>query len=107
MAPQPTTREGIAGELAAPLHLATPWAVPGGGPARAVVYGMDGERPAIELVDVDRGRVVWRDEASCAGPVVGVTASAIVCADAHGTRAVGLDGKPRWRGDQVFVAITD
>ncbi len=104
-APQPPPRLSIAGE-GAPLHLATPWPVPGAGPARAVVYGLDRDRPAVELIEIDAGRVVWRDEVGCAAPVVGVTADAIVCADAHGTRAIGLDGKPRWKGDATFIAIT-
>jgi hypothetical protein len=111
--PQLVAREGITGEPARPLRLATTWAVPGAGPARAIVYGLEaghagsgGDKPAIELVDIDRGLVMWRDTATCAGPVVGVTAEAIVCTDARGTRALGLDGKPRWRGDQTFLAMT-
>jgi hypothetical protein len=106
-APQLAVRLGIEGAPATPLRLATPWAVPGPGPARAVIYGLDGEKPAVELIDVDAGRVVWRDETACAGPVVGVTEKSIVCADARGTRAIGIDGKPRWHGDQTFLAITD
>jgi hypothetical protein len=99
--------EGIAGGGLAPLHLATAWPVPGEGPARAVVYGSEGDHPAIELVDLDRGRVVWRDAKTCAAPIVAATAEAIVCADANGTRAIGLDGKPRWRRQAAFIAATD
>ncbi|HEU0034300.1 MAG TPA: hypothetical protein VFQ53_26940 [Kofleriaceae bacterium] len=106
--PQPTVPAGIVGSVRVPLHLATPYAVPGDGPARAVIYGLEGARSAIELVDVDRGQVMWRDTTACAGPVMGVTASAIVCADTNGVRAVGLDGKPRWKRDgAAFVALTD
>ncbi len=109
--PQPVERLGIdlapGGEALAPLRLATPWAVPGDGPARAILYGGEGDRTAVELVDVDSGRVSWRDRTGCAAPVVGVTAEAIVCADATGMRAIGLDGKPRWKRESPFVAFTD
>ena len=106
--PQHVRSLGIAGTIAkVPLRLATPWAVPGEGAARALVYGMEGARSAIELIDVDAGRVVWRDNAACAGPVVGVTADAIVCADANGVRGVGLDGKAKWKVEQAFVAMTE
>ena len=106
--PQPVVDLGIAsaaGELA-PLHLATPFAVPGDGPARAVLSGAEGDQRAVELVEVDAGRVVWRDRAACAAPVVGVTAEVIVCAGADGTRALGLDGKPRWRSPSPFVVLS-
>lgn len=105
-AAQPVTQLGIAGAGPA-LYLPTPWGIPGDGPARAAVSGLEGDRPAVELVDVDAGRVVWREREACAALIVGVTAKAIVCADAKGTRAVGLDGKPRWRSDATFVAITE
>jgi hypothetical protein len=125
-APQPVVELGLAsgpGVPLAPLHRAQLWPVPGEGPARAVAYGAEGddpayerrsredrddkgERAALELVDIDGGRVVWRDATSCAAPVVGVTAEAIVCADAGGTRAIGLDGKPRWATARPFVAFT-
>jgi hypothetical protein len=108
-APQPLVDLGLvsaAGELA-PLHLARAWSVPGDGPARGVVYGSEGDHPAIELVEVDTGRVVWRDVTICAAPIVGTTAEAIVCADASGTRAIGLDGKPRWATPSPFLAFTD
>jgi hypothetical protein len=97
---------GIA-QVPAPLRLATAWPIPGGGPARAVVYGSEGDRAAIELVEIDLGRVAWRDAAGCAAPVVGATSEAIVCADANGTRAVGIDGKPRWRTRSPFIAFTE
>lgn len=106
-APQPLPPAGITGDVRFPLRLPTPWAVPGRGPARAVIYGMEGVRPAIELVDVDAGRVLWRDASACDGPVVGVTEEAIVCADAKGTRSVTLGGKPTWRTENPFIAMTD
>ena len=114
-APQPIVDLGIAGPEGAagsggglaPLHLATMLVVPGDGPARAVVHGSEGGQVAVELVDIDRGRVVWRDRAICAAPVVGVTAEAIVCADVNGTRALGLDGKPRWTTAAPFLAFTE
>src|SRR4051812_26513296 len=77
------------------LHLPAAFAVPGDGPARAVLFGTEGDRPAIDLVEIDSGRVVWRDEVLCAAPVVGATADVIVCADASGARAIGLDGRAR------------
>ncbi len=91
----------------APLRLPTPWAIPGDGPARAAIFGLEGERPAVELVDIDSGRVLWRDRTACAAPIVGVTGKAIVCADAKGIRAVGMDGAARWKSDATFVAITE
>jgi len=39
--------------------------------------------------------------------VVGVIETAVVCADDRGTRALGLDGKPRWKTDAKYVAMTD
>ena len=102
-APQPVVREGLEGAPATPLQLPTAWPVPG--TARAVVYGQDGGKPAIELVDIDRGTVLWRT--GDAAPIVGVTADAIVCADARGIRAFSVDGKPRWRRDATFIAMTD
>lgn len=108
-APQPLVDLGLPGPAGAltPLALAAVVAVPGDGPARAVLSGSDDHRPAVDLVDVDRGRVVWRDRTACAATVVGATAGAIVCADARGTRAVGLDGVPHWRTAAAFAAFTD
>ncbi len=123
-APQPMVEHGIAAPADAsagpvsqprgatlgtlgPLRQATPWAIPGDGPARAVVYGSEGDHPAIELIDIDGGRVVWRDTEVCAAPIVGATPEAIVCADARGTRAIGLDGQPRWQVSSPFIAFTE
>lgn len=106
-APQPAPPAGITGDVKFPLRLATAWAVPGTGPARAVTYGMEGVRPAIEMIEIDAGRVVWRDPTACDGPIVGVTAESIVCADAKGTRGVTLDGKGAWRSEYPFIAMTD
>lgn len=106
-APQPALPAGITGEVKFPLRLPTPWAVPGNGPARAVNYGMVGERPAIEVVEIDAGRVVWRDPTACEGPIVGVTEQAIVCTDAKGTSGVTLDAKRAWRVESPFIAMTD
>jgi hypothetical protein len=102
-APQPVVHEGIEGASASPLRMPTAWPVPG--THRAVVYGLDTGRSAIDLVDVDKGVQLWR--VPDAAPVVGVTADAIVCSDAHGTRALGMDGKPRWKHDATFIAMTD
>ena len=81
---------------------------PGRRPARAVIYGQEGVRPAIELIDIDRRargvarheRVRWtgrrrhRAARSCAP-------------DATGTRGVKLDGKGAWRSESPFIAMTD
>jgi len=104
--PQLAPHAGITGTAKLPLHAPTPWSVPGDGPARAVIYGLEGDRPAVELIEVDRGRLVWRDTTSCPGPVVGVTDDAIVCADAGGTRGLSLAGKQAWRSEAPFIAIT-
>ena len=102
-APQPVVREGLEGPQATALALPTVWPVPG--TAHAVVYGQDGGKPALELVDVDKGTILWRT--ADAAPVVGVTDKAIVASDAHGTRGIGLDGKPRWKHEATFLALTD
>ena len=105
-APQRASHDGIVGAVREPLRLPTAFAVPGDGPARAIVYGLEGVRPAIELVEIDAGRVAWRDVETCAGPVVGVTAAVAVCAGPSGTAAIGLDGKPGWRTEATFIAMT-
>lgn len=107
--PQLAPSAGIVGAAGlAPLRLATAWQVPGDGPARAVLYGMDGDRAAVELIDIDGGRVVWRDAVHCRGAVVGVTERSVVCSDADGVRAVGLaDGAPAWRAEQMYLALTE
>lgn len=111
-APQLPLAAGIDGAKGlTPLRLPTPWTVPGAGPARAVIYGLEGDQIAIELVEVDTGHLVWRDTTSCTGPVVGVTEKVIVCAVATGIRGVPLAGaragKGGWTQDGAFVAITD
>ena len=105
-APQLVESLGIAGATTTPLHLPTPWTVPGDGPARAIVYGSAGEVSAVELIDVDAGTIAWRDTTACRGPVVGVTEEVAVCAGVKGTDAIGLDGKPRWHVDADLVAMT-
>ena len=55
---------------------------------------------AIELIDIDAGASLWRDTTAARAPVVGVTDDAIVCADAKGTRGVGLDGKSKWTSER-------
>ncbi len=104
--PQRAPHLGITGSVRFPLHAPTAWPVPGDGPARAVIYGLEGVKPAVELIEIDSGRVVWRDTASCPGPIVGVTEEAIVCADAGGTRGITLAGKQAWRSEAPFIAMT-
>lgn len=105
-APQAMASLGIAGTQKVPLRLATLWEVPGE-KARAAAYGYEGVRAAVELIDVDAGRVIWRDTTLCTGPIVGVTENAIVCSDGTGVRGVTLDGKSAWKVELPFVAITD
>jgi hypothetical protein len=102
-APQPVVSDGIEGPQTTALDKPTAWPVPG--TAHAVVYGLDRGKPALELVDIDRGVVLWRT--GDAAPVVGVTDKAIVVADARGTRGFSLDGKPRWKHEATFIAMTD
>jgi outer membrane protein assembly factor BamB len=105
-APQLVEQIGVRGSESGPLRAPTPWLVPGKGAARAVVYGTAEGRAAVELIDVDEGRIVWRTNA-CGGPIVGVTEEVIVCADAKGTRAITVDtGKQRWNVDAPFVAMS-
>ena len=103
--PQIALGEGIEG-TGAPLRLPTPWAVPGDLP-RALIYGQVGGQHALEMLDIDKGRELWRDTTACAAPVVGVTTEAIVCADAKGVRGVSLDGKSRWKSDATYIGMTD
>ena len=104
--PQRARAGGVVGEMRVPLFRPTAWSVPGIGPARAIVYGYEGLKAAVELIDVEGGRLVWRETATCAAPVVGVTTDAAICGGPDGVRALGLDGKPRWKTDAAFVAIT-
>src|SRR5260370_156631 len=53
------------------------------------------------------GHAVWRDTTFCGAAVVGVTAQAVVCADANGTRVIDMAAKARWQAKERFVAITD
>lgn len=106
-APQLVTPQDVDGEPRIPLHLPTLWQVPGEGAARAILYGLEGDQPAIELVEIDSGHIAWRDKTACGAPIVGVTDKVVVCADAHGTRAVGLDGTSKWHSDATFIAMTD
>jgi hypothetical protein len=105
-APQLLASLGITGPQKVPLRRATLWDVPGA-TARAVAYGYEGAQPAVELIDVDAGRVVWRETGLCPGPIVGVAENAIVCSDGVGVRGVTLDGKTAWRVEQPYVAMTD
>ena len=105
--PQYVMREGVSGKLTTPLRLPTLWAVPGDGAARAAVYGLAGDAPAVELIDIDAGTITWRDTTTCAGPIVGVSETTIVCAGADGTTGLGLDGKRRWRNQDAFIAMTE
>jgi hypothetical protein len=106
-APQVPVELGLHGDVGEPLVLPTPWAIPGDGPARAAVYGTDpAHGNAVELIDIDGGRVRWR-VGNGAAPIVGVTAETIVMSDAHGLRALDLDGKLRWHADATFIAMTD
>jgi hypothetical protein len=107
IAPQPIATRPIVGAPDVPLTLPTPWTVPGDGPARAILSGFERGKPAVELVEIDAGRVVWRDTTICAGPVVAVTAEVVVCSDDKGTRSLGLDGKLRWRSAAPTLVATD
>jgi outer membrane protein assembly factor BamB len=106
-APQIAMRDGITGSVVGPLRMPTVWQVPGQGEARAIVYGTLAGAHAVELIDIDKGVINWRDTTGCAGPVVGVTDEAVVCADGKGTRALALDGKQRWSEEgATFIAMT-
>jgi hypothetical protein len=96
VAPQLVRALAIDGEL---VHGATVWQVPGE-PARAIASTAD----ALEMIEIDRRRVAWR--ATCGGPVVGVTADAIVCAATGATRALHFDASPAWQLAEPFVALT-
>jgi outer membrane protein assembly factor BamB len=104
-APLPLVAESIGGAPPA-LRADALWAVPGTGPARAVVSGRgDAGAVAVDAIEVDAGVVRWRSSA-CPGPVVAVTAESVVCASAE--RIVGLDsaGAAGWQIDGRFVAAS-
>ena len=106
VAPQLPRAVGVEGSVREPLRRATPWTVPGD-KARAVISGFEGSKPAVELIDIDAGRVLWRDTSSCGGSVVGVTERAVVCADANGARGLGMDGKAKWKLEATYLAMTE
>jgi hypothetical protein len=106
-APQLPRVAGIEGAAPGALRLATPWTVPGAH-ALAVLSGTEGGKPAVELVEIDGGRLRWRDTTACGGAVVGVTEATIVCADANGPRGVHVkDGKAAWKVAATYLAMTD
>jgi hypothetical protein len=106
LAPQEVTRAGLLGTPARPLSLPRLWPVPGE-PARAVIQGFDGDLFAIDLVDIDAGAVIWRDDRACIGSVVGVAGQSIVCSDGHVTRGISLSDHVAWSYELPAVAITD
>ncbi len=105
-APQLPLAAGITGAARVPLRLPTPFPVPGPGPARAIVYGLEGAQTAIELIELDAGRALWRTK-ECTGPVVGVSEQATVCADASRIHGIGHDGARRWSLETTFLAMTE
>lgn len=88
-----------------PLGAPLVWQVPSARPAVAVVSGSDGAGQVTELVELDAGVVRWR-VAEPSGPVVGVTATAIIGAD-RGTWALALDGDALWHTESTFLAMAD
>lgn len=92
-----------AGEAHAPLRAPLLWQLPSEGPALAAVAGSDAAGAAVELIDIDAGRVRWRVREP-AGPIVGVTAGVIVGAGT-GTWALDLEGEPLWQTESAFAAI--
>ncbi len=89
------------------LRQVTPWAVPGPGPARAVLYGVDGSTSAIDVVDIDAGITRMPRSTACKGPVVGVTSDVIVCTDAAGLTAIKIAGGTAWSRKATFLGVTD
>lgn len=89
----------------APLGAPMVWQVPQAQPAAAVVSGSDGAAQVTELVEIDAGVVRWR-VTDPSGPVVGVTATAIIGAD-RGTWALALDGSALWHTESPFLAMAD
>ncbi len=103
LAPLPVTAE----QALEPLRAPAIWQLPSRGdePALAVVAGSDSQGPAVELLDIDAGTVRWRVREP-AGPVVGVTATAIVGAD-RGTWALDAEGSLLWHTGSAFAAMAD
>lgn len=103
LAPLPVTAE----QALEPLRAPAIWQLPSGGdePALAVVAGSDSAGSAVELLDIDAGTVRWRVREP-AGPVVGVTATAIVGAD-RGTWALDAEGVLLWHTGSAFAAMAD
>jgi hypothetical protein len=104
-APDVPVRVPLGTQQMPPLRAPTLWPIPGKGPARAAVRGTLGDATATELVEVDTGVIAWRDKEHCPS-IVGTTEDAVVCADANGVRALGLDGMLRWSSPASYLAFT-
>jgi PQQ-like domain len=90
-------------EPRAPLRAPFLWQLPAPGPALAAVAGSDEDGTAVELIDVDAGQVRWRVREP-EGPIVGVTATAIIGAGS-GTWALDLEGETLWQTGSAFAAM--
>jgi outer membrane protein assembly factor BamB len=70
----------------------------------AAISGIAAAGPVIELVDVDRGEVRWRNE-SCAAPAVHTTEDRIICAGWQGVKGLSVDdGSELWSSPVMFRA---
>lgn len=110
LAPQVSEPLGLIGSGggSAPLVGAVVTQIPGDGSARAIVAGRDAAsgEGAIELVDLDAHRALWRDRGACR-VVRGATAHAILCSTSdRDTRAITLADAPAWQVDESFAALT-
>jgi hypothetical protein len=90
-APQLASDAGLRGSQAKPLAGVTAWQVPETALDLAVLSGTVDGRYAVELVDIDDGRVEFRDS-TCKGPVVAVLKNDAICSDGKSVQVVSLDG---------------
>ncbi|HUH04337.1 MAG TPA: PQQ-binding-like beta-propeller repeat protein [Kofleriaceae bacterium] len=73
----------------------------------AVATQLVGGGPLLELIDIDRGEVMWRNE-TCAAPAVHATTDRIICAGWQGIAAIAVDdGKELWKSPLMYRAATE
>ncbi len=70
----------------------------------AVVSGLSASGPVLELVDVDRATIKWRNT-TCAAPAVHATPDRIICAAWQGMKGLSVDtGEELWSSPMAFRA---
>jgi len=88
-----------------PMRVQRVLAVPGR--PLAVVSGLSADGPVVELVDVDRATIKWRNT-SCGAPAVHATPDRIVCAAWQGMKGLSVDtGEALWSSPMAYRAARE